>query len=56
MNKFYVEQNEENECYRILERDGIVDDGVKEDSVVADFYQSDGLMAETVTKLLNATH
>ncbi len=36
--KYKLRKNDEKECFELLETDAIVDDGVKEDALIADIY------------------
>ena len=51
MNKYYIRVNEELESYQIMEKDGVENDGVKEDCIIADFYTERSVVESIVTFL-----
>ena len=51
MNKIKIRNNGEKEVFELIEENGIIDDGEKEDAIIADVYVE--AHAELIKDLLN---
>jgi hypothetical protein len=56
MDRYYLRANSSEECWELLERDAISDDGKKEDALLAKFYdgnETGSPLANIISHFLN---
>jgi len=58
MNKIEIKENSEKEVFELIEKGGIIDDGEKEDAIIAEVYvQSHAeLIRDLLNQKFNPTH